>query len=180
MPRLNMVTPDQAQGVVKKGYDTFLTNFGTIPKPIQMLSVSPELFELQLKRNRYFATGSNLSFALLTHIRYMAACQLSYGFCIDFNRELLKKQGLEEKDFSRLEADPGQSLLEENEAAMLAFVVKALKKPGSITDSDIVKLKGYGWTDRDMVDAMTQGVTMANHAIMMQVFDIDTNCHVNG
>lgn len=176
MPRIDTVSPDQAEGIVKQGYEIFQTNFGTIPTPLKMLSVSPELFELQLNRNRYFATGSNLSFSLLAHIRYMAAHQLDYSFCMDFNGELLKKQGLTDEDLRKLEADPTQSLLEENEGAMLAFVVKALKNPGSITDADITGLREYGWTDRDMVDAMTQGVSMQDHAIMMQVFDMDPNC----
>lgn len=176
MPRIDIIRPDQAQGVVKQGYDTFLSHFGTVPKPMQMLSVSPELFDIQLKRNRYFAKGSNLSFSLLTHIRYMAALGLSYEFCMDFNRVLLKKQGLEDEDLKRLEDDPFQSILEDNEDAMLRFVVKALKGPASITDQDILDLKAHGWTDRDMVDAMIHGVSMADHAVMMQVFGMDTHC----
>lgn len=176
MPRIETVQPDQAQGAVKQGYDMYLTHFGTIPKPMEMLSVSPELFELQLKRNRYFATHSNLSFGLLTHIRYMAALGLSYGFCIDFNKMLLEKQGLDDEDLRRLGNDPCQTVLEENENAMLAFVIKALKNPSAVTDADVLKLRELGWTDKDMVDAMLQGVSMANHAVMMQVFDMDPNC----
>nr|WP_320194117.1 hypothetical protein [uncultured Desulfobacter sp.] len=176
MPRIETVLPDQAQGIVKQGYDMYLTHFGTIPKPMEMLSVSPELFEIQLKRNRYFATQSNLSFGLLTHIRYMAALGLSYKFCIDFNKILLEKQGLDDEDLRRLEDDPCQSVLEENEHAMLTFVVKALKDPGAVANADILKLRALGWTDRDMVDAMLQGVSMSDHAVMMQVFDMDPNC----
>jgi uncharacterized protein YciW len=77
-----------------------------------------------------------------------------------------------------LEADPSQSLLEENERAMLTFVVKAVKKPGSITAEDVKKLKDLGWEDRDMVDALSQGVSMIDHSIMMQVFQIDQNCMI--
>ncbi|THB77371.1 MAG: hypothetical protein D3926_15680 [Desulfobacteraceae bacterium] len=176
MPHINTVLPEQAQGVVKQGYDVFMTHFGTIPKPIQMLSVSPELFELQLKRNRYFATGSNLSFSLLAHIRYMAAHHLNYGFCMDFNRELLKRQGLTDEDITTLETDPLKSMLEERESAMLAFVVKGIKSPASVSENDITVLRAHGWTDKDMVDAMVQGVSMIDHAIMMQVFDMDTQC----
>ena len=160
----------------KIGYNQFLplNGIAPIPKPMEMLSVSPGLFEIQLKRNRYFATQSNLSFSLLTHIRYMAALRLSYGFCIDYNKRILEKLGLCDEDFRRLEMDPCQTLLEENEEALLAFVVKALKNPHAVTDDDIQKLKGFGWSDRDMVDAMTQGVSMTDHAVMMQVFDMDT------
>lgn len=178
MARIKTVLPEQAQGIVQKSYDMYLKHFGVIPKPIEMLSVSPELLDIQLKRNRYFATGSNLSFSLLAHIRYLAAHHLAYGFCMDFNGELLKKQGLTEEDLRKLESDPANALLEENENAMLSFVIKAIKAPSSVTDEDITALRGMGWTDRDMVDAMTQGVSMADHAIMMQVFDISQHCSI--
>jgi alkylhydroperoxidase family enzyme len=89
---------------------------------------------------------------------------------------LLEKQGLNDDDFRRLENDPCQTILEEHEDAMLAFVVKALKNPGAVTDADILKLRELGWTDKDMVDAMLHGVSMTNHAVMMQVFDMDSNC----
>ena len=178
MARITPVSPDNAQGNVKEGYEMFLTHFGTIPKPIQMLSVSPDLFDIQLKRNLYFATKSNLSFSLLAHIRYLAACHLSYRFCRDLNGNLLKKQGLTDDDLRKLEEDPSQSLLEENEEAMLAFVIKAIRAPSSVAEEDINKLRTYNWTDRDMVDAMTQGVSMIDHAIMMQVFNMDPDCLV--
>ncbi|MCG8617110.1 MAG: hypothetical protein MI802_12895 [Desulfobacterales bacterium] len=176
MPRITPVTPETAEGSVKEGYEMFQKRFGIIPEPIRMLSVSPELFDIQLARSSYFATRSNLSFSLLAHIRYMAARQLDYSFCTDLNRALLEKQGMTEADFKAMEADPSQSLLEENEGAMLAFVVKAMKAPASVTNADVDTLREYGWTDRDMVDAMAQGVSMIDHAIMMQVFDMSPHC----
>ena len=180
MPRITPVSTNLAQGNIKEGYEMYLSRFGTIPKPIEMLSVSPGLFDIQLKRNHYLATQSNLSFSLLAHIRYLAACHLTYAFCKDFNKELIKRQGATEEDIRRMEKDPAQSLLEDNESAMLVFVVKALKDPSSITDEDITGLRSLGWTDKDMVEAMTQGVSMIDHAVMMQVFDMDSYCLANG
>ncbi|HCY86737.1 MAG TPA: hypothetical protein DHV36_16525 [Desulfobacteraceae bacterium] len=176
MPRITPKSPETAQGSVKQGYEMFETRFGIIPEPLRMLSVSPALFDIQLARSNYFASQSNLSFSLLAHIRYMAARQLEYRFCTDLNKAILEKQGATEADFKAMEADPTQCLLEENEGAMLAFVVKAMKDPASITDQDVDALREFGWTDRDMVDAMAQGVSMIDHAIMMQVFDMNPHC----
>lgn len=176
MARISTVSLDKAEGIIKEGYDVFMTHFNTVPKPMEMMSVSPGLFGIQLQRNRYFATESNLSFSLLAHIRYMAAVNLDYPFCMDFNRAILKKQGLTDADIQKMEADPSQSLLEENEGAMLAFVIKGMTAPASITDADIRHLRELGWKDRDMVDAMAQGVSMMDHAVMMQVFDMAPFC----
>lgn len=178
MALISTVSPENAKGIIKEGYDMFMKRIGIIPRPLEMMSASPALFELQLRRVEYFAKHPTLSFALLAHIRYLVAHNLGYGFCMDLNKHVLKKQGIEEADIRKMEADPSQSLLEENESAMLAFVVKAVKAPGSVSAEEVQGLKDMGWEDRDMVDALAQGVSMIDHAIMMQVFQMDQNCMV--
>jgi hypothetical protein len=123
----------------------FMKNMGMIPRPLEMLSVSPALFDILLQRIRYFSKHPKLSFPLFAHIRYLVANNLNYSFCMDFNKHMLKKQGIGDEDIHKMEADPSQSLLEENESTMLAFVVKAVKNPGSVTAEDIKKLKDIGW-----------------------------------
>jgi len=179
MALIQTVKPENADGVIKQGYDLFMKNIGIIPKPMEMMSASPALFELQLKRIGYFSTHPSLSFSLLAHIRYLVAHNLNYGFCMDFNKSVLKKQGLTEEDIRAMEADPSKSLLEEKENAMLAFVINAVKAPGSVTREDIDGLKALGWEERDMVDALAQGVSMIDHAIMMQAFQIDQHCLIS-
>lgn len=176
MALITTVAPENAEGIVKEGYEMFMKNVGAIPKPMQLLSVSPTLFELQLQRIKYFAKHPKLSFALLAHIRYLAARTLDYGYCMDFNRHLLKKLGNDDDTIQAMEKDPGKSMLEAHESAMLVFVISSMKQPGSITATDIANLKKLGWDERDMVDALAQGVGMIDHAIMMQVFQIDQNC----
>lgn len=176
MALISTVAPEKAEGIIKEGYEMFMKNIGTIPKPMQLMSVSPALFELQLQRIRYFGKHPKLSFALLAHIRYLASTTLDYRYCTDLNRHFLKKVGYDDDAISAMEQDPGKSLLEENDSAMLDFVIRAMKEPASITAADIARLKELGWEERDMVDALAHGVGMIDHAIMMQVFKIDQNC----
>ena len=178
MALINTVSHEQAEGPVKKAYDMFMKNLGVIPKPLEMMSVSPALFDHQLQRIRYYSAHPTLSFALLSHIRYLVAHNLNYSFCMDFNKHILKKQGLQDDDIHKMETDPTKSLLEEKEAAMLAFVVRAVKAPGSVEADEIQRLKEMGWTDQDLVDALAHGVNMIDHAIMMEVFQMDQNCMV--
>jgi len=178
MALISTVSPDKAEGPIKEAYEMFMKNIGMIPKPLEMMSVSPALFDIQLQRIRYFSKHPTLSFPLLAHIRYLVAHNLNYSFCMDFNKYVLKKQGVGDADIRKMEIDPSESLLEEKEGAMLAFVVRAVKNPGAVTGEEIKKLKDLGWEDRDMVDALSQGVSMIDHAIMMEVFQIDQNCMV--
>lgn len=176
MALIGTVPPEKAEGTIKEAYDMFMKNIGVIPKPMEMMSASPALFELQFRRILYLSQHPTLSFSLLAHIRYLSAYSLDYPFCMDFNKILLQKQGLTDDDLRQIEADPSKSLLEEDENAMLAFVIKAVKSPKSITSQDIQALRGLGWEDRDMVDALSQGVSMIDHSIMMEVFRMDQDC----
>lgn len=176
MALINTVQLEEATGTVKEGYEMFLKHIGTIPRPMEVLSVSPALFEIQLKRIGYFSKHPKLSFALLVHIRYLASHSLNYSFCMDFNRHMLQKLGLADEDIQKTETNPAEALLEEHEVAMLVFVMRAMKAPGSITAGDIARLRELGWEDRDMVDALAQGVGMIDHAIMMEAFQIDQDC----
>lgn len=176
MALINTASQETATGPVREGYEMYLENFGIIPKPMELLSASPDLFSLQLKRLRYYANHPRLSFALLTHIRYLVAHNLNYAFCMDFNQALLKRQGLGEEELKAIEEDPANSMLEENENAILAFVIKAVKEPKSVDEEEIGKLKNMGWQDRDLVDALAHGVNMIDHFIMMDVFKMDQNC----
>lgn len=178
MARITTVALEEAEGVVKEGYDMFMKNIGIIPKPMEMMSASPALFEAQFNRIKYFSKHPTLSFALLAHIRYLVSHKLNYSFCMDFNKLILKKQGLEDADIKKMEDDPSKSMLEDNERAMLSFVMKSIKDPGSIEDADIENLREFGWSDSDMVEALSQGVSMIDHSIMMQVFKIDQSCMV--
>ena len=176
MALIETVNPENAEGTIKEGYDFFLKNIGVIPKPMEMVSASPPLFEIMLQRLHYYSQHPTLSFSLLAHIRYLVAHNLNYRFCTDFNKLILKKIGAGEDDIRRIEVDPSQSLLEKKENAMLSFVVKAVKSPGSVKASEIKNLKELGWSDQDIVDALAQGVSMIDHSIMMEAFQMDQKC----
>ena len=178
MALIETVPPEKAEGNMKEAYEMFIQHLGVIPRPLEMMSASPGVFNQQLQRIQYYTEHPTLSFALLSHIRYLVAHSLDYSFCMDFNKLMLKKQGLEEDDIRQIEADPSKSLLEEREAAMLAFVVNAIKDPGSDKSEEIQRLKAMGWEDKDLMDALAHGVNMIDHSIMMQVFQIDQECLV--
>jgi len=179
MALINVVSPEKAEGVIKETYDMFMEKLGIIPKPLEMMSASPAIFVQQLQRIKYYTDHPTLSFALLSHIRYLVAYSLDYSFCMDFNKNMLKKQGLEEEDIHNIETDPTKALLEEKETALLSFVVNAVKSPSSVNADEITRLKDMGWEDRDLVDALAHGANMIDHSIMMEVFQMDQNCMVD-
>jgi alkylhydroperoxidase family enzyme len=175
MSLLKTVAPENAEGVIKEYYSLFLEKRGIIPKPFEMLSVNPELFKIQAAILTYYMKHPTLSFPLLTHIRYAVAKEYDFQYCTSFNKDLLKLKGLDEEELAKIEAESGQSLLEEKDNAILSFVLKAIKHPATVGQQDINVLHNLGWTDKDIADAMYHGVQMVNLSILMKAFKMD-NC----
>lgn len=174
MTLISTVPPDKAHGEIQRGYEVFTKRGVAVPLPLQLLSVSPELFKIMIQRNQYYANHPHLGFTLLTHIRFMVANRLDYGFCKAFNKRLLVMQGADPDRLEQMGTDPDQSLLEENERLMLAFVLRAMEDPDGVTLEDIEALHHVGWTDTDIFDALAQGVGMIDHSIFMRVFKPET------
>lgn len=106
MALIDTVPQDQAEGIIKEGYELAIKHLGIVPKPLEMMSVSPALFEIMLRRSRYLSGHPTLSFPLLVSIRYLVSRHLGFGYCVDFNKHLLGKQGVRDADFRKMEKDP--------------------------------------------------------------------------
>lgn len=173
MTLIKTMSPEKAEGEIKKGYDRFTEKGVDVPDPLRLYSSSPGLFDFIIKRNQYYSNHPNLSFALLAHIRYFVSAKLDYPFCCTHNKKLILMQGVEEPEFEKMGLDPDKSMLEENEKKMVAFVLHAMDAPDSIDKKDMDILHEAGWEDSDIFDALAQGVGMIDHNIFMKVFKPD-------
>jgi uncharacterized protein YciW len=81
-----------------------------------------------------------------------------------------------EEDIEAIEKDPSKAPLEDNERAMLAFVIKAIKAPDTIAKEDIDQLHDAGWADGDILDALSHGTNMIGSSILMKTFKMDMTC----
>ena len=90
MALLKTVAPEDAQGNVEKAYAFFVKNGMSVPKPLEMVSVSPELIRLQSEMLDYYMKHPTLSFVLLTAIRFMVARRYNFQFCTNLNMNFLK------------------------------------------------------------------------------------------
>ena len=176
MPIIQTVTPEKAEGETKKIYDMMLQNIGVVPTPMQLVSISPAILNLSWNLLQYYSQHPNLGFALLSSIRFLVAEHLNYAFCTDFNKNILKKQGLSDEDIEEMIKDPLNVPLEEKEQVMLDFVVKAIKSPDNVEQQDMDQLHDMGWTDRDILDALAHGTNMVGSSILMKTFKMDVVC----
>ena len=103
MALIQTVEPDRAEGKVKEIYDFMQKNAGVIPAPLQLASASPQMLDVVWQSIQYYSQHPNLGFGLLSSIRYLVAQQYEYAFCTDFNRNMLKIQGLSDEDIEKME-----------------------------------------------------------------------------
>lgn len=169
MFKLNYVSPENAEGSIKDAYSVFPPQVG-VPAPIQMSSISPALLINQIESLKYFMNHPNLTFPVLSAIRFMSASELCYEYCTGLNSGMLKKAGMTEEDLDSLLGDMTDLPFEENEILLLKLVKKVIKEPKSVTDSDIEECRKAGWTDSDIYDASYHGSILAVPSRLFSAF----------
>jgi alkylhydroperoxidase family enzyme len=170
MALLKTVNPKDATGIIAKVYSGLMKDVGVIPSPIEMMSASPGMFENHAQTIAYYMKHPTLNFELLTLIRFLVSPECNFNYCVGFNREILKRMGMEDQGLDQLQADPTQVPLEEKEKALLLFVIKAVKSPESTSQEDMNALRDLGWTDADIYDATFHGARMVAMSIMFNAF----------
>ena len=83
---------------------------------------------------------------------------------------------LKEEDIEKIAEDPLQAPLEDKERDMLAFVMKAIGTPDEVAQEDMDHLHELGWTDSDILEALTHGTNMIGSSILMKAFKMDQAC----
>ena len=55
-------------------------------------------------------------------------------------------------------------------------MIKAVKTPDAVAQTDIDALSDLGWADSDMLDALAHGTNMIGSSILMKTFKMDQTC----
>ena len=160
--------PGKAQGKVADVYAHF-DQRGVVPAPLQLLSASPDLLELQFNQIKYFMKHPKLSFALLSAIRFLASQQICYEHCQVLNREWLVKSGLTEADLTQLANGENVDAFSDEENALLQVVARVLRKE-KVNAENVAQLNGLGWSDSDILDACTQGSALIGVSYLFEAF----------
>jgi alkylhydroperoxidase family enzyme len=63
--------------------------------------------------------------------------------------------------------------MSDKEKALIKFVLKATKDPHGVTASDIDGLRGLGWSDQDIFDAVVHGARAVATNILFDAFKIE-------
>ncbi len=171
MPLLKIVSHEEAEGQIEQAYDMMASMAGSVPKPLQMLSVSPKIFDINMQALHYYFQHPTLSANLLAAIRFISATHCEYPYCIDMNKKILTQMaGMSEQQVEQLMKDPESLEMPDKDKAMLAFVKKAVQTPEDVQQPDVDKLRNLGWSDSDIFEAVNHGAFMVAGGILFNAF----------
>ena len=163
--RIATQTPENATGFMAQAFKRFPPQLG-VPEPMLLFSASPGMVEAQFSVFSYFGTHAHLSPELLAAIRYLASRTLSAPACLLFNGKLLGATGVTDEELTALPQSGGE--FTPAERALLAYVVRLVGEPTTVTDAHIEALRQHGWTDADIMDASMQAANMQVPALLLK------------
>ena len=174
MPLIHTVSPAQAEGQVKEIYDQVAAAFGNVPAAMQIYSASPVHLAAHWHGIGYYMQHPKLSFALLAMVRMLVSINTHCEYCVGFNEGLLiNHAGFTPEQIAASKTNPAQAPLPAKDVAMLLFVLKATRNSMSTTAADIDALRDHGWTDGDILDALSHGAQMLAGDTILNAFKVE-------
>lgn len=141
-----------------------------VPAPLQLLSTSPEMLDLQFEQITYFMVHERLNFPMLAAIRFLAANQVCSDHCQILNRTWLTKSGLSVQDMDNLSKGVPVEVFSDAENALLHVMRKVLAKE-AVHEKEMETLRGLGWKDSDILDACAQGNAIIGMSYLIKAFE---------
>lgn len=172
MSVLKNVGAEQEDVEVKLIRENFIHAVGSVPKPLEMMAASPGLFQHYYRGIGYYQNHPKLEFETLLFLRYLVARKMAFAACIEFNGELLKKQGITEDELEAMVCDYRKIPLAEAEIELIDFVLRGLDNQEHIDEKAFTKLLGLGWLESDVLDAVNHGFSMIAPGLMLKLFKI--------
>ncbi len=168
MSLLKTFGPGESSGEAEKIYQSYIDTVGIVPPTFLMFSSSPGMQALQADIVNYFRERSNLSPLLMGLIRYLTAVALEMEPCVEYNARVLNVYGLTEEQVADLKVNPASAPLDEKDGWLLAFVIKAVRAPETVSEGHIQKLRDLGWADADIFDGLYLSCMMVGMGTMMK------------
>jgi alkylhydroperoxidase family enzyme len=175
MALIKTVPVEEAEGKLLELYKGAEQFFGWVPNNVKMFGVSPAVLENQVHFAMYFMEHEALKPQLLAMIRMLVSHATGSPYCAPMIAGLLVQQGFTPEQIEAAKGDPKQSLLDEKDTALLLFVLRATSSPKAIEAEELDVLRGLGWNDRDIFDAVAHGARAVATNIIFDVFKLEND-----
>ena len=150
MPRLNVVTPEEAKGKTKEIYDTLTSKMGKVVNIFQGMGNSPAAL------NAYLSMAGALAEGDLSpedrEVIYLAVSEMNgCHYCVSAHTAISKKAGLSDDAIISARRFEGK---EDKHQSLLTFVRKVIDTRGFVEDSDLTAVRDAGYSDGQIAEAV--------------------------
>jgi RNA polymerase sigma-70 factor (ECF subfamily) len=136
-------------------YEALRNNFGFVPAIFRAQSLLPRVIEAeaQIAGAVLLAPGALTRVQKETILLTLAARHRNV-YCITAHRHFLDELGVSREQLDLLARDYHDAALSQPELALLDFVLKLGTEPTAVHGGDIEALRGNGWTDEQLLEAV--------------------------
>lgn len=156
MSRVKLLDRSDVSDEVRAVYDEIEGAFGMVPNLFKTYAHFPALLRANWEKTRTLMLGGRLPRPLKEMIAIVVSRANACQYCVAAHGMMLQQLGFGEEQVRALEVDIERADLSEKERAILAFAQKSTTTPLRVTNQDVERLKGYGLSDAEIVEA--QGV----------------------
>jgi len=174
MSILQTLTPETATGEVAEIYAQITQAWGYVPTAIQIYSANPFLLRNQWEYYANMMQHPRITFPLAACIRMLVSQGGNCTYCIDMNAGMLiGMAGWTPEQVAATRADFKNSPLTASEKMLLGLVLKATRDSNSVTALDVQAAREAGWSDADILDAVSHGARMVAADILINGFKVE-------
>lgn len=170
MPRLNVVSTEQASGRLRELYDGLKKAIGAVPNIYRGVANSPAALDVLLGMGAKLREGG-LSGAETEAVKLVVSQTYGCNYCLAAHTMIGRKAGLTEEDTIAIRRG---TIGHPRFSALVRFVGKAIEPAGRISDEDLRAFRSAGFSDGQvteilMVLAQTVFTTLFNRVNQTEI-----------
>ncbi|QFU89688.1 carboxymuconolactone decarboxylase family protein [Amycolatopsis sp. YIM 10] len=150
MTRISPPPQDELHEKSRALLEELTSRRGTVGPMVATMAHSPAVLQGYLDLSRAIKRVK-LPRALSEKISLAAQERIGCALCLDAHTKAARAAGVSESDIAL--ARQGTAT-DAREAALLAYAVRVLAEPASITDDDLAGLREHGWSDRVIIEVV--------------------------
>lgn len=153
--------------------DAIEQHLGFVPDGLRLYSFSPPLLQAFVANISYFRGGTSLSGILTTMIRYLVSADAGCHFCIDLNESFLSHLGVDLEHAREAQRNTDLAPVASRELPLLKLALRAVDAPDSIGAADMEAARAFGWSDREIFDAVVQAANNRAFNYVLRTFKVE-------
>jgi len=180
MARVKLLDPEKAEGKVKEVFEKVKSYYKLVPSLQKGLAYLPEttdaLWTLSLCTVMEGSIREELKrvfFAVVAHEVECEYCTAAHMIA------LLGKQWSQEECVAVIQGQPA-SRLSDKENAAVNFARVLGRRPAAVTDEMVAELRGFGWTDAEIVEIIASVALMRYTSTVACALDVPLEASMEG